>query len=282
MMRLPRFALLVLLLAVLLACQLPTGQLLVFATPTPDYQPPAEIARLATAATMTDKARAILYAARPQIDDDRGTFEQHCQAPVSATTVELGCYTADNRIYILRITAPQLSEVMVVTAAHEMLHAAYAQLSATDRNALTPHLEGQVTEIHDGDLAQELRQYRVTEPGQRENELHSILGTEYAPLTATLEQYYRLYFTNRMAVVSAARQFNQAFARLQTTLDNLQAQINTLRQEMDSYRRKGNIKAYNSLVGKFNALVQQYNQTVDQYNALSRSLIGTEAPASTQ
>ncbi|MGB8648672.1 MAG: hypothetical protein WCF84_25770 [Anaerolineae bacterium] len=276
-----RFFLLIVALGALAACQLPAN-LLTLATATPDYHPPAEIAQLANAATMTDKARALFYATRPGIDDDRTVFEQHCQAPVSATTVELGCYTTDNRIYILRISPPQLSEMMVVTAAHEMLHAAYAQLAASDRATLTNQLEAQVTQIHDGDLAQELRQYRVTEPGQRDNELHSIIGTEYAPLSPALEQYYRQYFANRMAVVNAARQFNQTFAQLQATLDSVQAQINTMRQQMDADRRRGNVKAYNALVPKFNALVQQYNQTVEQYNALSRSLIGVEAPASTQ
>lgn len=247
-----------------------------------NYQPPAEIVQLAQAATMTAKARDIFYAAQPEIDADRATFEQHCQAPISSNSIELGCYTSDNRIYILLIAEPQLKEEMVVTAAHEMLHAAYGQLDQSQLDLLNPELENQVSLIHSVDLNAVLRDYRITEPGQRDNELHSIIGTEYAPLAPALEQYYSQYFTNRQAVVADARQFNQVFAQLKATLNNLQTQISQLRSQMAADRRRGNRAAYNALVPRFNALVTEYNQNVAEYNALSRSLLGEESPASSQ
>ncbi len=265
--------------ALLAACAIP-AELSSLTSTLPEYEPSPEIVQLASEATMTTKARDLFFGARPEIDTDRSVFEEHCQAPVSTTSVELGCYTSDNRIYLLRLSDPQLSQMMIVTAAHEMLHAAYSHLGASDRAALDAALESQVVRIRDRNLAQELSQYRVFEPGQRDNELHSIIGAEYAPLDPRLEQYYHQYFDNRQVLVANAQKSSQLFAHLQRTLDNLQAQIDNLRTQMSLYRRRGNLRAYNALVPQFNALIREYNQTVLQYNSLSRSLVGQESPAS--
>lgn len=246
------------------------------ATAIPQAQVPADIAKLAVEATMTDQAKAIFFAAKPEIDTDRDTFEQHCQTMVSANNVELGCYTPDNRIYILNISDPRLREEMVVVAAHEMLHAAYALYSASDRSTLDSQLETQVSQIHNVDLTQELLAYRITEPGQRDNELHSLLGTEFAPLSTELENHYSQYFSNRGAIVKDAQDFNNVFAQLQTTLNSLESQIIQMRNKMRTDRARGSVRAYNALVPAFNNLVKQYNQTVNQYNAISRELIGQE------
>jgi uncharacterized protein YukE len=245
-------------------------------------QAPADIAQLATEAMMTAKAKAIFFAAKPEIDTDRFTFEQHCQTQVSANNVELGCYTPDNRIYVLNIGDPRLTEEMVVVAAHEMLHAAYAQLSSSDRKALDAQLEVQVSQIHSSELTQELRAYRITEPGQRDNELHSLLGTEFAPLNSGLEKYYSQYFSNRGAVVKDAQGFNNVFAQLQTSLSGLKSQIIQMRNKMRSDLARGSVRAYNALVPEINNLVKQYNQTVSQYNAISRELLGQENSEASQ
>ena len=248
----------------------------------PQIQVPAEIAQLAEEATMTNEAKDIFFAAKPEIDTDRLTFEQHCQTMVSANNVELGCYTPNNRIYILNISDPRLSEEMVVVAAHEMLHAAYSQYSASERDTLDAQLEAQVSQIHNADLTQELRTYRITEPGQRDNELHSLLGTEFAPLSSELENHYSQYFSNRAEIVKDAQDFNNVFAQLQASLNVLESQIIQMRNKMRADLARGNLRAYNALVSQFNHLVKQYNQTVNQYNSISRELVGQENPATSQ
>ncbi len=252
------------------------------ATIPPEVQVTADIALLATEAAMTDKGKAIFFAAKPEIDADRLTFEQHCQTQVSANNVELGCYTPDNHIYILKIGDPRLSEEMVVVAAHEMLHAAYAQLSSSERTALGTSLEAQVTILDNADLSQELRAYRLTEPGQRDNELHSLLGSEFAPLSPDLEKYYSQYFSNRGAVVKDAQDFNNVFSQLRASLSGLKSQIIQMRAKMKSDLGRGSVRAYNILVPQINNLVKQYNQTVGQYNAISRALLGQENSAASQ
>ena len=42
-----------------------------------------------------------------------------------------------------------------------------------------------------------------SEPGQRLNELHSLLGTEVAHLSPALERYSHRYFHDRQGIVSA-------------------------------------------------------------------------------
>jgi hypothetical protein len=244
--------------------------------------PTADIVQLANQATMTDCAQTLFYSAHPVVDSDRTLFEQHCNAPSTSGAIELGCYTGDNRIYLLKISDPDLSSEMIVTAAHEMLHVAYAQLTSADQSSVNSKLEAAVRQINNTDLTMTLRVYQRLEPGQRDNELHSILGTEYSPLDPALEQYYRQYFSSRAPIVAAAQHFDQVFAQLDDTLNNLETQIIGTRRQMRVYARERNTAAYNSLVPQLNALVQQYNQTANRYNSLSRELRGPEQSASPQ
>ena len=247
------------------------------------YQPSAEISQLADASAMTPAARQLFFSARPQIDSDRILFEKHCQTQVMKNTVELGCFTTDNRIYLLRLTDPRLKSEMAVTAAHETLHVAYTQISTTDRTMVDGELETVVAGIQDADLLQRLKTYRTLEPGQRDNELHSILGTEYPALGDQLEQYYSQYFSDgRRAVVLAAQTFNLEFSQREAALAALQGQIKTMRRQMQADLSQRNNAAYNQLVPQINALVKQYNQAVRDYNGLSRDLMGEEPAAANQ
>ncbi|MDR3573597.1 MAG: hypothetical protein P4L50_07040 [Anaerolineaceae bacterium] len=262
--------------------EIATVQLEATSTVHPQGQIPADIAQLAAQAGMTAKAKAIFFAANPEIDSDRLIFEQHCQTQVSANNIELGCYTSDNHIYLLNIGDPRLSEEMVVVAAHEMLHAAYAQLSSSERDVLDAQLEAQVSRIHSTELTQEIRAYRLTEPGQRDNELHSLLGTEFAPLSPGLEKYYAQYFSNRGAIVKDAQNFKAVFTQLSVSLSSLRSKISQMRNNMRIDLARGRIQSYNSLVPQINSLVQEYNQTANQYNLVGRELLGQESSAASQ
>jgi hypothetical protein len=246
------------------------------------YHPPTDIAALAEEAQMSDTAKQIFYQTEPVIDTDRAAFNQHCQAQVNRNTVELGCYTGDNHIYILKIDDPGLQSEMVVVASHEMLHAAYSKLSPFDQSTINEELEAEVIHLHSNTLNQETRTYSLTEPGQRDNELHSLIGTEYSPLDNQLETYYSKYFTNRQTIVADHQKFQAVFDNLQAKLDNLEVKIRADRAVMNNYLRSGNTRSYNAVVPAINSLIDQYNLTADQYNALSRSLAGAEAPTATQ
>lgn len=175
---------------------------------------------------------------------------------------------------------------MEVVTAHEFLHDAYTRLGDAERHKVDTMIEQAVSQIHDTDLDARLADYAKTEPGERDNELHSILGTEYANLPAGLEQYYSRYFNNRSAIVRAHAQYQTVFNNRRAQIDqelstirSLKAQLAGVNSQMTAYKAGGNITAYNALVPRQNALVDQvnsliaqYNADVEEYNALSQSL----------
>jgi hypothetical protein len=257
----------------------PLGETVASSKPAPMPADP-EVLRLADEATMTPYARDLFYRSVPQIDRDRGLFEAHCNLPnVPDSSVELACYApSDNRIFILAIDDPQLKSEMVVAAAHEMLHAAYKKMSTTERTALDKELRAALPAVMNDSLRNQLRQYRISEPGQENNELHSILGTEHRNLTPALDAHYAKFFSNRLAVVQASEQWEAVFSQLKAKIQLTEKEIRDLRADMAEDRRRNNIAAYNSKVPRVNALVRQYNEDVQQYNRLSRSLLGPELP----
>jgi len=243
-----------------------------------------EIIRLADAATMTPYARDVFFRSVPQIDSDRGLFEAHCNLPnVPDSSVELACYApSDNRIFILRIDDPQLKPEMVAAAAHEMLHAAYRRMTTQERAEIDKELRSALPSVMNDSLRNQLKEYRISEPGQENNELHSILGTEFRNLTPALETHYAKFFENRGALVAQSDAWEAVFSELKAKIQRTEKQIRDLRAEMAEDRRRNNISAYNSKVPRVNALVKQYNDDVQQYNRLSRSLLGPELPAVAQ
>lgn len=248
---------------------------------TPTETPSTQIQQLATAAGMTAKGQQIFYAAHPQIDTDRKAFEKHCQVQSTSDTVELGCYTTDGHIYLLAIDDPDLKNEMIVTAAHEMLHAAYEQVSPSNKTKLNGELETQLTTIPDTKLSKSLESYRQTEPGQRDNELHSILGTEYANLSEYLESYYSQLFTDRSIVVGYATAYNKVFSDLEAAIKDLEQKIQDTKAQMDVYEKNNDAENYNALVPVVNGYIDQYNEDVEKYNQLSRTLMGTQETETT-
>ena len=91
---------------------------------------PAEISELADATGMSETGRRIFFASTPELDD-ADDFNTHC--PVDEQIV-LGCYTA-REIYLYRVTDERLQGTNEVTAAHEMLHAAYERLPESGADA---------------------------------------------------------------------------------------------------------------------------------------------------
>lgn len=259
-----------------------------------NYSPPAEVVKLADQGTVTPYGRKIFYVTRPAIESSQA-FNQHCNKKAEKTIV-LGCYDG-RHIYVFNVTDDRLSGVKQVTAMHEMLHAAYDRLSKNEKDQVDVMLEEQLAKIKDDEHINELvAQYRKSEPGEIDNELHSILGTEVRSLTPELETYYSKYFQNRKAVVAFAEQYEGVFKQSQKEisaiderlsglkeqieankmgLDSDYAALKTESEQMEQLRQAGETQAYNERVPDFNAKVQAYNaksaatkQLIAQYNEL--------------
>ncbi len=268
-----------------------------------NYSAPPEVSRLADTTTMTSGARRLFYVYRPLLED-KSSFNQHCSN--SEQTIVLGCYVEHQGIYLYNISDPRLNGVIEVTAAHEMLHAAYDRLSDKERqrvDGLTAQVAGTVT---DERLKSTIENYRVKDPNVVPNELHSILATEVRDLPADLEAYYSRYFTNRKVIVELADKYKQAFteredqvksiddqlAGLKTQIDalneSLETQQKALKTSYDDLQQKrngGSVEAYNAAVPGYNQAVVSYNrdvnrqkQLVTQYNSLveQRNTLATE------
>ena len=260
-----------------------------------NYMPPAVVASLASQDTMTAQARHIFYVNHPQLETDANQFRSDCSE--SEKTIVLGCYHSNqDGIFVYNVQDPRLAGVQQVTAAHEMLHAAYDRLSSKDKNYVDGLLQSYYNSQHDQRITDTINAYRQSEPNDVVNEMHSVFGTEIANLPAPLEQYYTRYFSDRAAVVAFANNYEVEFtsrsdqikaddaqlAQMKAQIDQQEqslsqqlSSINSERAQLDSQRAGGQIDQYNAGVAAFNADVGRYNAGVASlksdiatYNAL--------------
>ncbi len=256
------------------------------------YTAPANIAHIADQDTMAGRGRDLFYVSQPKVEDGQD-FNSHC-SKTGEKTVVLGCYTAQ-RIYLYNVTDARLQGVVQVTAAHEMLHAAYERLGSGEKADVDAMVQAELPKVTDERLKELINLYNKSEPGELLNEMHSILGTEYGNLSAPLEQYYKQYFTDRAKVVGLASAYQAAFTEAQqkiaamaTQIDSLKAQIDINTQALNQQKlaidaeaaelnqlRGSDTSAYNKRVPGYNAKVNAYNNLVlatrsliDEYNAL--------------
>jgi hypothetical protein len=230
---------------------------------------PADVADLAATTTMTERARRIFLAARPAIEDG-ATFAGNCggvnPADAGPKTHTAGCYVA-GRIHLLAPDRAEARDLLYVVAAHELLHAVYSSLGPAERARVDAELEA----ARAGNVRLEERLKPYAGLPTLTNEIHSILGSEFAGLSPALEAHYAQYFSDRSAVVAARQRTLGAredeIARLRAEVDDLDNRIETLRATLISQRAAGDVRAYNASVDVFNGLINRYNTSIDTLNA---------------
>jgi len=194
--------------------------------------PSPAVVELADKTGMSSSGRRIFFASVPSIDDAED-LNVNC-SDIETTMIILGCY-ASGRIHVFNVREERIAAAKYVTSAHEMLHAAYARLSKSERDMVNALLEEAYQHISgDDEFRDVMAEYARMEPEQRYNELHSIIGAEHAELFPELEKYYTRYFTDRGRIVEMAFQYRKVFknledeqARLKVQLDRLTATIET-------------------------------------------------------
>ncbi|MBI3494646.1 hypothetical protein HY004_01530 [Candidatus Saccharibacteria bacterium] len=219
------------------------------------YKPSQEVSQIADQIQFTPKGKFLFLAAQPELNS-RSTFNKHCEKKEEQTVV-LGCYIGPQHMYVYNVTDPRLSGVRQVTAAHEMLHGAYDRLSYSEKKNVNKMIEDALPSVQqaDSDLAVRLKIYDKTEPGERNNELHSILGTEAANLPAELEDYYKQYFINRSIITTFASQYDKVFNDVKDQQDQLVAQLDALAAEI------------NSLTDQYNVDTTKLNDDIENFNS---------------
>lgn len=247
-----------------------------------NYTPPTDIVRLADQTTMTDKARKLFYVNHPRLAD-RSSFNGACNNRGEQTIV-LGCYRSmDRGIYLFDVSDPRLNGVEQVTAAHEMLHAAYDRLSSSERSRIDKLLNAYYAGVTDTRIRETIAAYQVSEPNDITNEMHSIFATEITDIYPELDAYYAQYFSDRKAVTAYAANYQQEFSSRQERIKTYDEQLADLKdtidrntatlarqeeeiagqqRQMESDRASGDAAGYNSRVPVYNARVDAYNDLI--------------------
>lgn len=250
------------------------------------YDPPSEIVALADQTTMTEYGRRLFYVNRPELND-KSTFQQKCA--IDEATIVLGCYISGEGIYLYTVNDDRLEGVHQVTAAHEMLHAAYGRLSGSEKERIDALTNSVFESLTNERIKKTIANYRDRDSSVVSNELHSILATEVSDLPSELDEYYSKYFKDRSVVVNYSSQYEGAFEERRNIVEEYDAQLNSLklsidnkqselnskaaqiqadRAELDALLAANNVSAYNSKVPSFNAKVRSYNSLVSEVRSL--------------
>jgi Skp family chaperone for outer membrane proteins len=256
------------------------------------YQPPPRIAQLAQSTRMTEKGQRLFYLTNPQIEPKgsglisckKSSLKDKDQEKNSDHTNTLGCYIPAKGIFILEVNDPRLHGVMETTAAHEMLHAAYHELSDSEQDLLNIQLLAAFDQSPDPGLKKLVGIYRQRDPEVVSNELHSLLGTKVANLSPDLEKHYQKYFKDRSAVVALSKNYEQAFTQFETKAQQLERQLLALQASLKNLESRAQehratldrldprkSDEYNQQVNTYNQFVREINQQSQAYNQILRS-----------
>lgn len=245
------------------------------------YVPSAEIARLSVDASFSDEGRRLFYVHDPALLT-KPDFKGKCT--VGEETIVLGCYISKDKIYVFDVDDVRLEGVEQVTAAHEMLHAVYDRLSASEKNKLDAKISEFYETLQHPRLIKTVENYRKRDPSIVPNELHSILATEVRDLPDELEQHYAKYFLDRQTVVSLSEAYETEFSLREEQVNGYDVQLKELSESIEAQENQLELLGYaleeeqailQSLRGKpeeFNAAVPAFNEKVNEYNRFLEDL----------
>lgn len=256
------------------------------------YEPTPAIESIVKRTALSDGGQFMLYASHPTLDGSQ-TFNKYCGRKEQHAAI-LGCYT-NNRIYLFNITDQRLDGIREVTAAHEMLHAVYVRMSDSDKERIGTLLEKEYQRLAANKEYQErMAFYARTQPGERQNELHSIIGTEIRDIDPALEAHYTKYFTDRKKVVSLHDGYSQVFRDYENKANELRSQIDDtknllerriseyeavrdrLESDIDAFQARAEERGGFSSQSEFTNARRSLENRIAAANALRSTIIATE------
>jgi len=239
-------------------------------------EPTAEVAALATEMFLTDEGRDLLYRSEPELLG-AAEFAGRCDrgdAPVGQGGGAVGCYhtaagglQTGGRIVVYEPEDPRLRGFVVETAAHELLHAAWNELTADEQATAVAALEPVVAGIDPADdVHGQLAGSVGATPANRGTELFAYIGTQvWQPggLDPALEGLYARFVADREALVGVHTAFEQQ-------LDQLTAEYETTLAAFEG-RQMEQVRATMELDADTNELAQ-YRATIEEEEARLASL----------
>jgi hypothetical protein len=238
------------------------------------FEPSAELAAYVDRSTMTEQGEFLFYATHPVINDQE-SFDAICSNDEEGVGT-LGCYLpASSAIHLYDITDERLDGMEEVIASHEMLHAAWARMSDEELAVVSPLLEAQAAlMVGDPAFVERMDFYARSEPGERLNELHSIVGTEVAELDPRLEEHYADLFADRQQLVGLFAVSNQVFVDLENQATALVAELESLAAGIEA-----DYASYTAGFDLLDADVESFNQRADNGGFSSQAQFNRERDA---
>lgn len=233
------------------------------------FTPTPEVVAIADRAQLNSTGRHYFYASRPELQE-RDVFNQSCTTRRSEATAVLGCYVSQ-RIYLFDVSDERLAGIEEVTAAHEMLHAAYDRLSPEEKTRVNGLLEARAAQITDQAFLDLMKEYEKTEPGERLNELHSLIGTQVADVGSELEAYYGRYFMDRGRVARMYHDYESVFTAVKQQQEQLARDLDAVVDQIN----RATIE-YNQGVTELNQDIQVFNQQAQSGRFSSQSEFNAE------
>ncbi|MGO3298767.1 MAG: hypothetical protein ACTILJ_08255 [Pseudolactococcus laudensis] len=221
------------------------------------YEPTQEIKAITEKIGFTKKGRVLFYASDPQLLDAENFNEE---VPDSTDSRTILGYYDHRQIYLYNIQNQDLSGIVEVTSAHETLHAVWDRLSSSERQELTKLLEAEYAKVKTDKSEEMLADYAKFEIGQRDNELHSYLGTEYRHLSPELEKHYAKYFEDRDKIVTMFESYESKFDALDKQSEHLSAELTALKAQIDT-----DMPQYDTDLANLNAEIEAFNVRAESY-----------------
>lgn len=221
------------------------------------YEPALNVAMIEADLDLTDDGRRIFRATQPLVESS-DDFNEHCNSHDAEVSL-LGCYT-DGKIYIYEIQMSQLESANKVTAAHELLHAAWERMGKRERNQVSEWLQ---------QLYQDRREWfdselEVYDEADKIEEMYTRAGTKLADLPEELEAHYAKYFRNRAQIVQFYQDYEAPFLALQLEMDELADKIDTIGQRIETER-----ELYLQDLADLDVRIDQFNQCAATANCFS-------------
>jgi len=239
-----------------------------------NYQPSASIENLDERIKFTDKGLFTFYATKPVLADS-SEFNGSCPRQEAGSPI-LGCYTSADRIFVFNVANDQLDGMKEVTAAHEMLHAVWYRMGASEQARVGALLTAAYEKSASVELKDRMAYYQRNEPEAITNELHSILGTEVGDLGPELETYYSQYFESRQIILDLHAKYNDVYKALYTRADTLYEDMQTLSKSIDvrSAAYDSEVTTLSRDITSFNARANSGDfDSMSQFNAEKAVLV---------
>ena len=255
-----------------------------------EFKPSPEIAQIANDVGLNENGRFYYFASRPELDFAK-EFNGECRSREQGNAI-LGCYK-NQRIYIYNVNDERLNGLKEVTAAHEMLHAAYERLPESDKKVVNTLLEKEYRKNSDAEFSKRMDYYkRYFNNRSQVVALHSKYSDKFKELKQGSASLRKELENLSISINNASLKYNKDISNLNSEINTFNSRakngdfssqedfLNERRYLIKSTRKleqdRANINRY---ISQYESKRIEYNKLVDESNSMYKAMDSTLAPA---